>query len=220
MRHILLTAALMAFSLPALAQAPVAERNIAPVQAKAPSMATAAEVQQAEAYLGQLKTGKARFLQTAADGSQAIGTFYISRPGKLRFEYDPPVKDFVVADGFFIYFYDSQLQEQSNAPIGQTMADFLLRPDLRLSGDVEVTDVKRSNDLIMITLVQSSDPLAGKLTMGFTPEPFALKKWRVTDAQGAITEVELFQLQTGVNLPSTLFVYSDPKKLEGKRFND
>ena len=56
--------------------------------------------------------------------------------------------------------------------------------------------------------------------MGFTAEPFALKKWRVTDAQGSITEVELFQLQTGVNLPSSLFVYSDPKRLEGRKLND
>lgn len=229
MKHIILAAALIAFSFPALAQntAPaktqVPERTVTQVQAqpaRTPSMVNAPEVAQAESYLQQLKTGKARFLQTAGDGSQAIGTFYISRPGKLRFEYDPPVKDFVVADGFFIYFYDSQLQEQSNAPIGQTMADFLLRSDLKLSGDVQVTDITRGGNLIQITLVQTSDPLAGKLTLGFTPEPFALKKWRVTDAQGAITEVELFQLQTGVNLPKSLFVYSDPKKLEGRRLNE
>lgn len=203
MKHILLAFALLVFSAPAFAQT-----------------APAPEIKMAEDYLHGLKTGKARFLQTAGDGSQAIGTFYISRPGKLRFEYDPPVKDFVVADGFFIYFYDSQLQEQSNAPIGQTMADFLLRPDLKLSGDVTVTDIKRGGDLIQISLVQTSDPGSGTLTMGFTPEPFALKKWRITDSQNNITEVELFQLQTGVNLPNSLFVYSDPKKLEGRRFND
>lgn len=207
MKHILLAFAVLVFSLPAHAQ----------VKAD-PSSASL--IAQAETYLHNLKTAKARFLQTGTDGAQAIGTFYISRPGKLRFEYDPPVKDFVVADGFFIYFYDSQLQEQSNAPIGQTMADFLLREDLRLSGDVKVTDIKRGGGLIQISLVQSSDPASGTLTLGFTEEPYALKKWRVTDSQGAITEVELFQLQTGVNLPKSLFVYSDPKKLGGTRVND
>lgn len=181
----------------------------------------AAIIAKAERYLQNLKTGKARFLQTTGNGNQAIGTFYISRPGKLRFEYDPPVKDFVVADGYFIYFYDSQLKEQSNAPIGQTMADFLLRDNLRLSGDVRVTEVKQAGELIQISLVQSSDPSAGKLTLGFTPEPFALKKWRVTDSQSNITEVELFQLQTGVNLTKSLFVYSNPNRLEDrKRFNE
>lgn len=204
---------------PTALKAEAADNGVVAVPA-APIGDQAAVITKAEAYLANLKTGKARFLQTSGNGNQAIGTFYISRPGKLRFEYDPPVKDFVVADGYFIYFYDSQLQEQSNAPIGQTMADFLLRPNLKLSGDVRVADVKQAGDLIQISLVQTSDPQAGKLMLGFTPEPFALKKWRVTDAQNNITEVELFQLQTGVNLTNSLFVYSDPKKLEGRRFND
>lgn len=202
MKHLFLALALLTFSAPAYAQN------------------AAQEIALVENYLQGLKTAKARFLQTTLDGSQAIGTFYLSRPGKLRFEYDPPIKDFVVADGFFIYFYDSQLKEQSNAPIGQTMADFLLRSDLKLSGDISVTDIKRGGDLLQLSLSQTSDPGAGTLTLGFTEEPFALKKWRVTDAQGSITEVEFFQLQTGVNLPSSLFVYSDPKKLEGTVYND
>ncbi|QQG36222.1 MAG: outer-membrane lipoprotein carrier protein LolA [Micavibrio aeruginosavorus] len=206
MKHLILALALLCFPFPATAQTPVEN----------PAAVTA----QVEGYLQNLKTAKARFLQTAGDGSQAIGTFYLSRPGKLRFEYDPPIKDYVVADGYFIYFYDGQLQEQSNAPIGQTMADFLLRPDLKLKGDVSVTKVERGGELTMVSLAQASDPAAGTLTLAFSEEPFALKKWRVTDAQGAITEVELFQLQTGVNLPSSLFVYTDPKKLEGRRFND
>lgn len=207
MKQYLLALALLVFALPAAAQT-----NAQPPRAP--------EVIQAENYLKTLKTAKARFLQTANDGSQAIGTFYLSRPGKLRFEYDPPIKDFVVADGYFIYFYDSQLQEQSNAPIGQTLADFLLREDLSLSGDVLVKDINRGGDLLQITLSQKSDPGAGTLMLGFTEEPFELKKWRVKDSQGIITEVELFQMQTGINLTSSLFVYSDPKKLEGRRLND
>lgn len=206
MKHLILALALLCFPFPTAAQTPVED--------------AAAVTAQVENYLQSLKTAKARFLQTAGDGSQAIGTFYLSRPGKLRFEYDPPIKDYVVADGYFIYFYDGQLQEQSNAPIGQTMADFLLRSDLKLKGDVSVTKVERGGELTMVSLAQASDPAAGTLTLAFSEEPFALKKWRVTDAQGAITEVELFQLQTGVNLPSSLFVYTDPKKLEGRRFND
>jgi outer membrane lipoprotein-sorting protein len=170
-----------------------------------------ASIVQAETYLRGLVTAKARFLQTAPDGTQLIGTFYLNRPGKLRFEYDDPIKDFVVADGFFIYFYDSQLQQQTNAPIGQTLADFLLRADLHLSGDVKVTKVERGGELLKITLIQTNDPDAGSLTLGFKESPFELKKWRVVDAQGAITEVELFQLQSGVKLAGTLFVYTDPK---------
>jgi outer membrane lipoprotein-sorting protein len=176
-----------------------------------------ADVQKAEDYLNSLKAARARFVQTTHDGTQLVGTFYLQRPGKLRFEYDPPVEDFVVADGTFIYFYDAELQEQSNAPIGQTLADFILRPKLELQGDLQVISLKRSGDLLQMEVVQSADPAAGKLVLGFKEDPFSLKKWRVIDAQGLITEVELFYLKTDITHTSGLFVYKDPKP---KKLND
>jgi outer membrane lipoprotein-sorting protein len=169
-----------------------------------------ADIQKAQDYLNNLKTGRARFVQTTHDGTQLVGTFYISRPGKLRFQYDAPLEDFVVADGFFIYFYDAELKEQTNAPIGQTLADFFLRTKLELSGDITVKNVKRAGGLVQIEVIQSVDPGAGTLTLAFTEEPFALKKWRIVDAQGMITEVELHYLETGLDFPSDLFVYKDP----------
>lgn len=194
-----------------------------PVAAAAPEPQTSKEdfapsVRAAEKYLQSLSTAKARFLLTAADGTQQIGTFYLNRPGKLRFQYDPPLQDFIVADGLLIYFYDAQLGEQSNAPIGQTLADFLLRGDISLSGDVTVTRVMRGGGLLQITLVQTKDPGAGSMTLGFEENPMRLKKWRVVDPQGSTVEVELFQLQTDVKLDSDLFVYHDPKPK--KQYND
>lgn len=178
--------------------------------AHAQQMAIANDVGRAEAYFQNLKTAKARFVQTNPDGTQVKGTFYLSRPGKLRFEYDPPVKDFVVADGLFIYFYDAQLGQQTNAPISQTLADFLLRKNLKLSGDLKVTTIKRDGGLLQMTVVQAAEPNAGALTLGFTEAPFELKKWRVRDATGNLTEVELFDTQPNVSLPSKLFAYHDP----------
>lgn len=184
------------------------------------SAAMPPSVQEAQDYLRGLTTAQARFLQTTPDGSQFLGTFYLDRPGKLRFEYDDPVDDFVVADGLFIYFYDAQLGEQTNAPVGQTLANFLLRPDLRMEGDISVTDVRRGGGLLQVTLTQTEDPEAGSLTLGFEEAPLKLKKWRVIDATGAITEVELFKLETGVKLDSDLFVYADPKKSQPHRYNE
>lgn len=208
MKHILFALALVAFLTgagPAAQAQPAAQQPQAGMEAAAPS------IRAAEAYLQSLRTAKARFLLTAADGTQQIGTFYLNRPGRLRFEYDPPAKDFVVADGLLIYFYDSQLGEQSNAPIGQTLADFLLRSDIRLGGDVTVERVMRGGGLLQITLIQTSDPGAGSMTLGFTENPMHLKKWRIVDAQGQTVEVELFQIQTGIRLDPDLFVYHDPK---------
>lgn len=185
-------------------------KTIASSAAPLSSPELAIAVKKAEDYLRGLKTAKSRFLQTAPDGGQVIGTFYLNRPGKLRFEYDAPVRDFVVADGFFIYFYDAKLGEQSNAPIGQTLADFLLRPELSLSGDLKVTEGQRSGGLLALNITQAQDPGAGSLMLGFEEQPMRLKKWRVIDATGAVVEVELFQVEENVPLQSSLFVYSAP----------
>lgn len=194
MKHVFMTllAGMMLWSLPAQAQ------TDDPV------------VKQAETYLQNLGTAKADFIQTSSLGSRLSGQFYLNRPGKLRFDYNE-VKDFVVADGIFIYFYDSQLGEQSNAPIGQTLADFLLRKDLRLSGDLKVEKVYSKDGFTSITLSQRDEPSAGSVELIFSEVPYALNRWRVTDAQGETTEIILKNLQTGVQLDNSLFGYRDPK---------
>ena len=93
-------------------------------------------------------------------------------------------------------------------PGHQCLAHFLLS-HLGLPGN---RIAQTGGDLIQITAVQTSDPNAGSLTLGFSQDPIELKKWRIVDAQGLITEVELFYLKTDVKHASNMFVYKDPKK--------
>lgn len=173
------------------------------------------DVQHAEMALNNLKQAQADFVMTTSEGNSLGGTFYLNRPGKLRFDFNPPVEDFIVADGRFIYFYDADLGEQSNAPIGTTLADFLLRDDIRLSGDIAVTRVMKAADLVQITLTQRDDPGAGQLILGFDEESYALKKWRVIDSLGNITEVALNNMVQNPQFTSDLFYYVDPNKTQG-----
>jgi outer membrane lipoprotein-sorting protein len=169
------------------------------------------EVTKAENYLQNLRTATADFVQSSTLGSRLSGKFYLNRPGKLRFDYNE-VEDFIVADGVFVYFYDSQLGSQSNAPIGQTLADFLLRKDLSLSGDLKVTKLYKKDGYVSITVVQTDEPAAGQVELIFTEVPYQLERWRVTDAQGETTEVVLKNLQTGMKFENVeLFGYHDPK---------
>jgi outer membrane lipoprotein-sorting protein len=176
------------------------------------------EVKKAETYLQNLKTAKADFIQSSSLGSRLSGQFYLDRPGRLRFNYNE-VEDFVVADGMFVYFYDSQLGEQSNAPIGQTLADFLLRKDLRLSGDLKVEKLYKKDGHTYINVAQTDDASVGNVELVFQDVPYSFKGWKVTDAQGQVTEVQLKNLQLGVKFDDPkLFGYHDPKGR--KRFND
>jgi len=177
-------------------------------------------VKVAETYLQDLKTVRARFVQTNYDGGQLVGTFYLERPGYLRFDYDPPIEDFIVADGVFIYFYDAELGEATNSPIGLTLADFLLRKDINFHhDDLKVIAVKRAGGGVQIQLAQSDDIEAGSLILVFDEAQTMLKKWRVIDGQGLITEVALSEVQTDIQHPSGLFTYHKPKASE-MRYND
>lgn len=170
------------------------------------------EVSAVEAYINDISTLRARFVQTTSDGKQVGGTFLLKRPGRMRFEYAPPLTDFIVADGLFIYYYDGQMKQQSNVLISKSLASFFLRSDLKFSGDISVSDIKRNDGLLRVTLVQSEDSLAGSLTLMVAENPMQLKKWIVVDAQGLVTKVELFDIESGVKLDDDLFHYYDPER--------
>jgi len=123
--------------------------------------ADVASIEKAESYMQNLKSAQARFVQTAHDGTQSVGTFYLQRPGKLRFEYDPPIENFIVADGTFIYFYDADLEQQTNAPIKATLANFFLRKEFSLTDDLLVQNARFVGDDLQIKVVKAKDPEGG-----------------------------------------------------------
>lgn len=169
----------------------------------------ASDIQKAESYLRNLQTARADFILKDSNGTKLSGVFSLSRPGRLRFDYNE-VDDFIVADGYFIYFYDAQMDEQTNAPIGTTLADFLLRDDLRLSGDVRVSNVEKTSTATAITLVQSDDPGAGSLQLFFSNVPYRLTRWIVRDATGNVTEILLKNMERDVSFSSGTFAYLNP----------
>ncbi|HLO78964.1 MAG TPA: outer membrane lipoprotein carrier protein LolA [Magnetospirillum sp.] len=170
-----------------------------------------ADIARAEAYLNSLTTLKARFLQIAGNGAQAEGTAYLSRPGKMRLQYDPPNPMLVVADGTFLIVHDKELGEPSYIPLGSTPAGVLVRENVQLDGkDVTVTRVTRMPGVLNVSLVETDEPEAGELTLVFSESPFTLRQWRVVDAQGTTTSVSLYESQTGVKLDPKLFEFKDP----------
>jgi len=169
-------------------------------------------VSEAEQYLNGIKTLQSTFIQVGPDGRQLGGTFSLSRPGRMRLEYDPPVKDFVVADGTILTYWDGEMEQQSSTPIGSTLAAFILRPDIKLSGDVTVTDVFRGQGAVEVTLLETKDPGKGTLTLVFEDRPFQLRKWRVVDAQGLTTEVALLNPKAGVQFASDFFYFKEPAR--------
>ena len=221
---LLATAAVLALLTTGAAAPAMATSPKPPVQKAALTPEAQADVQAAEDYLNSLRTLKARFVQTDNSGHQSAGDFLLKRPGRMRFEYDPPVNDFIVADGTFVHYYDAQMQQQSSAPISRTLANFFLQTEIKISGDIAVDDVRRERDgtVLVITISQAKDPLSGNLSLGFDRDPktgsLTLSRWQVVDPQGLITEISLANIKTGISLDNDLFHYYDPKRTK-PRYN-
>lgn len=168
------------------------------------------DVRRVEDYLNGLKTLKARFLQVDSQGGTAEGTLYISRPGKLRVDYDPPNPNLLIANNGLLIHYDRALKAPAYLPLNSTPAGLLVRDHLSLSGDVTVLGVKHGAEALRVTVTQTSDPRSGQVTFVFGEKPFVLNSWQVTDAQGAETRVSLYNAESGVALDPTLFQFRDP----------
>lgn len=171
-------------------------------------------INKAQSYLQNLETLRAHFIQSTPKGRKLSGVFFLKRPGKLRFEYEG-LEDFVVADGTFIYFYDSEIKSQSHAPIHQTPAHFLLRENLKFSGDISVRDSFFDGQNFIVTLFETKDPGAGTITLVFDvnddQKSLTLKQWIVKDSQDNLTKVTLSDIEKNIDLDPDLFVYRDPE---------
>jgi outer membrane lipoprotein-sorting protein len=173
--------------------------------------AAAEAVAEIERYLDGLRTLRARFQQIAPDGALASGTVMLRRPGKLRFDYDPPSQVLVVATDWRLIFQDSSVKQINVIPLSQTPLGFLLAERIKLSGEVTVTDVIERGAEIAIRLIRTAEPDQGSITVVFGRWPTELRRWSVVDAQNLTTQIVLDRLEANVELPSDLFVWRDPQ---------
>ncbi len=167
-------------------------------------------VQRIESYLNNLKSISADFLQVDDAGNMVRGTIAIQRPGKMRVNYAPPSHDFIVADGDFVHMWDGTLKSQSNVPEDSSLANLILRDNVHLSGDITITKLQHFPQKLELSLVETKDPGAGLLTLIFEDHPLLLRQWRVVDAQGHTTGVNLENEQTDIKLDRSQFTFVPP----------
>src|SRR6267142_4253453 len=168
-----------------------------------------ADLQRVAAYLSSIRTMYARFQQVSAGGGTATGQLWMARPGRMRFEYDPPSAILLLADMFYVYYVDKELAEMSKVGLKSTPAWLLLRDPITFD-DLVVTRLERGANGLGVTVVDPAEPDNGSLTMLFTSQPAALRQWTIVDQQRKTTTVSLSDVQFGVALDPELFVYRDP----------
>lgn len=171
----------------------------------APAVAAASSTAQKIAnHFASVSTMSGEFVQFGPRGEQTGGQFFIQRPGKLRFNYEPPSGYRVISDGKSVVIDNAKLNTMDLYPLSKTPLKLLLDERIDLSGN-RVKSVKEENDLTTIQLADRQFFGNSTITMMFDPKSYELRQWTITDPQGKDTTVMIFNVQQGVKIDQALF---------------
>jgi outer membrane lipoprotein-sorting protein len=163
-------------------------------------------VDRLSAYLSSIQTLVGDFVQVGPDGSRTKGQFYLQKPGRVRFEYDPPSPIDIIADGQSVAVRDRKLATQDIYPLSQTPLRFLLSQRINLLKDTNVVGVY-SDNLFATVVIEETQPLVGtnRLMLMFDAKDLHLKQWIITDPQGFDTTVAVSNLDTSKRPDPSMF---------------
>jgi outer membrane lipoprotein-sorting protein len=165
-------------------------------------------VNRVSTYLTSVQVLTGNFIQTGPDGRRTTGHLFIQKPGKVRFEYDPPSPIDIIADGTQVVVRDRQLATQDLYPLSQTPLRFLLADRIDLLQDTNVVGVT-ADDAFVSVLIEEKQAFVGtnRLMMMFDSKDFKLKQWTVTDVQGYDTTIAVSNLDTSKKPDPNLFKF-------------
>jgi outer membrane lipoprotein-sorting protein len=204
---------------PAQAATTVAEVPVAGAKWQTVDAETrAATITEIERYLGGIPSMVAQFKQESADGSTGTGTFYMKRPGKMRWQYNPPAPMLLVSDGKVVTYYDASLDQVTYIGVDDTLAGFLAKGTIALeSPTIQLSELEKTEGFLRATVVQRKKPDEGSLSLEFMTKPLTITRLVATDATGNVTTVRFENAQFGPVLDDALFRFEDPRGVKKRR---
>lgn len=163
----------------------------------------------ANASLNALQRLQGRFTQTAPNRSVSTGVFYLQRPGKMRFEYDPPATLLIISDGSVVSMRNSAMRTTDRTPLRSTPLNMILRSQIDIAYDSRITRVARWGQWTLISAQDRSGQVDGRVTLFFFGDAFQLRCWDVMDVTGSRTRVMLSDVTQPASLDPALFRLDD-----------
>jgi outer membrane lipoprotein-sorting protein len=157
-------------------------------------------------YLNKMKTVQTSFTQVNDDGSLSTGKLWIQRPGKMRFEYDPPDSAVVLARSGSVQIFDPKSnQPPEQYPLKRTPLSLVLARNVNLGQANMVVGHDFDGTATVVTAQDPKNPESGRIELMFTDNPVELRKWVIHDNAGTQTTVLLGELTEGGRLDQSLF---------------
>jgi outer membrane lipoprotein-sorting protein len=163
-------------------------------------------------YFNSLTTMKGEFTQVSPKGNVSAGVFYISKPGKMRFEYAPPNPFVIVSDGRWVTVKNNAKNKADQYPLSATPLNLMLAKEVDLLKEAKILGVEEKSGVFWVTLESKDSLVPGQLVLVYDPESSALQQWIVVDGQGRKTTVNIAKLEPGVQPDPKLFEIEVPKR--------
>ncbi len=181
-----------------------------------PAAARELSLSEISAYLNSLVKVEAAFTQVSDDGTISTGRIYIWRPGRIRFEYDPPEESLVLAGRGQVAVFDAR----SNQPpevfqLGLTPLSLILRSEIDLTRERMVVGFGSDGTTTAVVLQDPQYPEYGNIRLIFTADPIQLRQWVTTDGAGQTTTVILRGLKERRSFRPELFDIDREARLRG-----
>ncbi len=168
-------------------------------------------------YLNKLQSATGEFTQINADGTISTGKIYIKRPGKVRFEYNPPEAALVVAGSNTVVIYDRKSNQPAESyPLSRTPLSIILARRVDLGRANMVTGHSFDGTATVVTAQDPENPEYGNIQLKFTGNPVELRQWVITDGGGSETTIVLGELDRGGDLANSLFDVGSPGSFENR----
>lgn len=171
-----------------------------------PAVAQKLSLPELSQYLNGLKTATGEFTQINDDGTISTGRVIIKRPGRVRFEYDPPDKTLVVSDGSTVGILDGKSNEGPQGyPLNRTPLSIILARDVDLTRARMVVGHTSDGKTTTVRAQDPKNPEYGSIDLVFTGKPVQLRQWVINDSSGSKTTVILGDLERGGTYRQSLF---------------
>ena len=157
-------------------------------------------------YINGFHTLQGDFTQISPKGIVSKGVFYLSKPGKMRFEYSAPNPFIIVSDGTWVTIKNRAKDQADQYPLSQTPLRLVLDDDVNIYKEADILDVQSGDGLVTVTLEDKKKIVPGHLILSYDEKQKALQQWIVVDGQGRRTTVSLENVVAGVQTDPKLFV--------------
>lgn len=160
---------------------------------------------EALAYLNSLKNFRVPFVQIDESGLERTGTLSVSRPLRMRADYDEPFKDIIIIDRGEAFFRDAEANSHYRFDSSLIPLIVLLEETISLGGDYYVSDMIKEKNILALMVQSRDENVAGALTLVFDTKPYRLLRWILLDSIGARTRIELGAVELGASFPQGFF---------------